>query len=192
MSNVKGRSGNPAKRAEVRELPWTPFQRLGRVATGETAWGNSRFYVIVALRTGSVGWSGQDGTHDAHLSFRRHDRRPGPFTWRDLQRLKSELCGSEAEAAEAFPAESRLIDGSNQRHLWVWRAGNPAAPRLGWYGGRDVAEAGEVVERIQADPVVKAQVIASGGNLDRLGEGMQAPFEDGPGANLGHEGLIWS
>lgn len=188
------RSGNPAKAARAaasREVPWTRFQRLDRLGTGETVWANSRYYVIVALRKGSVEWIGQEGTHDAHLSFRRRDRQPGPFPWRDLQRLKSELCGSEAEAVELFPAESRVVDGSNQRHLWVWRKGNPDAPRLGWRNGREVADEGEILERIQADPMLLAQVIASGGNPKHLGKGVQAPFEDGTDANLGHAGVIW-
>lgn len=185
------RSGNPARRSAPRELAWTSFKRIDRIATGETVWMNSRYYVIVALRTGSVEWIGEEGSHDAHLSFRRVDRQPGPFGWRDLQRLKSELCGSEAEAVELFPAESRLIDGSNQRHLWVWREGNPDAPRFGWHNGREVAEAGEVLARIEADPMLKAQVVASGGNLKHLGNGIQQSFEDGTDANLGHAGVIW-
>jgi len=184
-----GKSGNPAKRAEPREVAWTPFELLERkLATGEAVWANSRYYVIVALRKGPVEWAGVEGTHDAHLSLRRLDRRPGPFPWRDLQRLKSELCGSEAEAVEVFPAESRVIDGSNQRHLWVWRA---TMPRLGWYNGREVASAGEILATIQADPVMMAHVVASGGNPKHLGLAMQAEFEDGTDAGLGHDGVIW-
>jgi hypothetical protein len=188
------RSGNPAKAARTagsREVPWSPFKRLDRLGTGETVWANSRYYVIVALGEGSVGWVGQEGTHDAHLSFRRIDRQPGPFAWRDLQRLKSELCGSEAEAVELFPAESRLVDGSNQRHLWVWRADNPDRPRVGWHNGREVADGGEILAKIQADPMLKAQVLLSGGSLRNLEKGVQQSFEDGADANLGHAGVIW-
>ncbi len=191
MPKAPNRSGNPARRAEPREVPWTPFEQVSQLGTGELVYVNSRYYVIVALRTGSVEWMGVEGSYDAHLSFRRIDRRPGPFPWRDMQRLKSELCGSEAEAVEMFPAESRLVDGSNQRHLWVWQAGNPDAPRFGWHNGREVADAGEILAKIQADPVVKAQIIAGGGNLKHLGNGMQTSFEDGADANLGHNGVLW-
>lgn len=39
--------------------------------------------------------------------------------WRDLQRIKNEIIGPEHEAVQLFPAESRLVDTSNQYHLWV-------------------------------------------------------------------------
>jgi len=40
--------------------------------------------------------------------------------WSDLQRIKNELVGPEYEAMEIFPAESRLIDTTNNYHLWVF------------------------------------------------------------------------
>lgn len=51
------------------------------------------------------------------LSIKRHDREP-LRDWRELQRIKNELVGRECEAVELFPAESRLVDTSNQFHLW--------------------------------------------------------------------------
>jgi hypothetical protein len=39
--------------------------------------------------------------------------------WADLQRIKNEIVGSEHEAIELFPAESRLVDTGNEYHLWV-------------------------------------------------------------------------
>jgi hypothetical protein len=53
-----------------------------------------------------------------HLSIKRHDRYP-VFNWRDIQTLKNELIGPENEAVQLFPAESRLVDGANQYHLFV-------------------------------------------------------------------------
>jgi len=53
-----------------------------------------------------------------HMSIRRHDGQPCK-DWRDHQRIKSELIGPEFEAVELFPAESRLIDTTNEYHLWV-------------------------------------------------------------------------
>lgn len=179
-------SGNPAKASGHQER-WTPFVRHLNTPTGEQVWQNSRYMVLVATRNDtSVQWAGVEGTHDAHLSFRRRDRRPEPFTWRDIQRIKSELCGSEAEAIECFPAEARLIDGSNQRHLWVWRPGNPNTPRLGWYSGRAVLD--EVLTDADAAPV-SALVTVHGSSLSNA---RQNPFEDGADANLHQEGSIWS
>jgi len=43
----------------------------------------------------------------------RHD-------WRELQRIKNELLGTEWEGVELYPAESRLVDTSNQFHLWCF------------------------------------------------------------------------
>lgn len=52
------------------------------------------------------------------LSIKRNDKEPCR-DWRHFQWIKNQLCGEETEAAEIFPAESRLVDGSNQYHLWV-------------------------------------------------------------------------
>jgi hypothetical protein len=53
-----------------------------------------------------------------HLSI-RNLRREAVRDWRDLQRIKNEIAGPEREAVEIYPAESRLVDSSNQYHLWV-------------------------------------------------------------------------
>lgn len=53
-----------------------------------------------------------------HLDICRHDGLPCK-NWRDFQRIKNELVGPDLEAVELFPAESRLVDTSNQYHLWV-------------------------------------------------------------------------
>ncbi len=52
-----------------------------------------------------------------HLSIKRRDKAP-IHDWRDLQRIKNELVGPAHEAVELYPAESRLVDSSNQYHLW--------------------------------------------------------------------------
>ncbi|QNE18110.1 hypothetical protein F1D05_09695 [Kribbella qitaiheensis] len=180
------RSGNPAK-AAGRQERWTSFVRHQNIPTGEQVWQNSRYTVLVAVRNDhAVRWAGLEGAHDAHLSFRRRDRQPEPISWRDIQRIKSELCGSEAEALECFPAESRLIDGSNQRHLWVWRQGKPNAPRLGWYGGRAVL--GAVLADADAATVAPLVTVHTG----NLSNARQNPFEDGANANLNLQGVIWS
>lgn len=52
------------------------------------------------------------------LSIKRLDKEPCR-DWRDFQAIKNQLVGPECEGVELFPAESRLIDTSNQYHLWV-------------------------------------------------------------------------
>ena len=51
------------------------------------------------------------------LSIRRKDKRK-IRKWTDLQAIKNQLFGKEAEAIEIFPAESRKIDYVNQYHLF--------------------------------------------------------------------------
>jgi hypothetical protein len=53
-----------------------------------------------------------------HLTISRRDGQQCK-SWSDFQRIKNELVGPECEALELFPAESRLVDTSNEYHLWV-------------------------------------------------------------------------
>jgi hypothetical protein len=70
---------------------------------------NSRYHVAMEVMDGVM-----------HLDIRRRDSQPvGPERFRDFQRIKNELVGPEFEAAEIYPAESRLRDASNNYHLWV-------------------------------------------------------------------------
>lgn len=52
------------------------------------------------------------------LSIKRKDKE-AIHDWRELQEIKNKLCGKEREAIELYPSESRLVDSSNQFHLWV-------------------------------------------------------------------------
>jgi hypothetical protein len=54
-----------------------------------------------------------------HLSFKRNDREAF-HDWRVAQGIKNQLCGPETEGMEIYPAESRLVDTSNQYHMWVF------------------------------------------------------------------------
>jgi hypothetical protein len=81
-----------------------------------------------------------------HLSIKRIDKEP-IMDWRDLQAIKTQLCGAEAEAIQLFPAESRVVDTSNQYHLWVFiKMRGKKLPRLpvGWQTTTMVADEGMV------------------------------------------------
>lgn len=56
------------------------------------------------------------------LSIKRQDKEV-IHDWRDLQEIKNLLCDKEREAVELYPAESRLVDTSNQFHLFVMPVG---------------------------------------------------------------------
>jgi hypothetical protein len=110
-----------AYRAEDTLRPLTPWTRMAEAAISPdnavlreegftSCFKNSRYTVWVRKP------SDKDGTM-IHLSIKRNDRNP-VHDWRDLQRIKNEILGAEEEAVEIYPAESRLVDGANQYHLW--------------------------------------------------------------------------
>jgi hypothetical protein len=98
-----------------------------------------------------------------HLSI--HDRgRTTKHDWRDFQRIKNELVGEDREAIEIYPAESRLVDASNEYHLWVM----PEGTDVGWgFTQRHVLDSTDEVD--VEDPAVQ-EIAASLGieNLAKL------------------------
>lgn len=75
-----------------------------------------------------------------HLSIKRRNKNP-VHDWRDLQAIKNVLVGREYEAIELYPASSRVVDGANQYHLWVFKSidGVDAPPLpFGWHCPRAV------------------------------------------------------
>jgi len=50
---------------------------------------------------------------NSHDGTARHD-------WRDFQNIKNQIAGSDCEAFELYPAESRLLDPSNYYTLWCF------------------------------------------------------------------------
>lgn len=83
-------------------------------------WQNNRFQVhwhspeMVRM----AGMVGEDWPDIVWLSIRRRDRSTVK-DWRDLQRIKNEIVGHKHEAVELYPMTKRLVDSSNQYHLWV-------------------------------------------------------------------------
>jgi len=54
------------------------------------------------------------------LSIKRRDKEPIDHNhWRELQRIKNEICGPDFEGVELYPNECRLVDTSNQYHMWI-------------------------------------------------------------------------
>lgn len=79
-------------------------------------WKNSRYTVMTRVITSS----NPDEPELIHLSIKRNDKAP-VTSWRDLQKIKNELVGPDCEGMQIFPAESRLVDTSNQTHLWCFK-----------------------------------------------------------------------
>lgn len=102
---------------------WEEFE-APREDAGSRLYRNLRYQVLVRFIGKGTPFPGTgEGIRGFWLSIKRIDMRE-IHDWRDLQRIKNELVGEEAEAVELYPAESRLVDTSNQYHLFAfegWR-----------------------------------------------------------------------
>ncbi len=126
---TKTKHGQP-KQGNKEQPVWTPFVRTGQVVPAHpdgtpagVVWANSAYIVIVRTLEpkSQASESGEEkgmGTL-IWLSIRRQEN-DAVHDWRHLQRIKNELAGPETEAVELYPAESRLVDGANQYHLWCF------------------------------------------------------------------------
>ncbi len=52
------------------------------------------------------------------LSIKRIDRKP-MNNWQDMQTIKNRIVGSDRDAIQMFPAETRIVNTANQYHLIV-------------------------------------------------------------------------
>jgi len=132
-------------RKRPRGTRWTPFQQallepgpfdaLLRRDRPFTIYMNNLYQVAVYRDDPppATGWPRM-----IHLSIKRRDRK-AVHDWRHLQRIKDELVGPEHDAVEIYPAASRLIDTSNQYHLWVIAEEGVRFP-VGFQEGRLVSE----------------------------------------------------
>lgn len=128
----KRQKGNSAKtRAAQNNGPWLripdhqeALERLGLQSLKgiHTVLRNRKYLVLmqqkdcalIVVKDGQCQATGQVG----HWLIRRVDDQP-IRSWKQLQRIKTELAGPEAEALELYPAESRLVDDGNWYHMWV-------------------------------------------------------------------------
>lgn len=76
----------------------------------------SEYYQVAINKTPQHGFA---GAIVWWLSIKRLDKEP-IMDWRDLQAIKTQLCGAEAEGFQLFPSEDRVVDTSNQYHLFVF------------------------------------------------------------------------
>jgi hypothetical protein len=102
-------------------VAWTPFEEATFGADYPTGleqpsrvFLNSRYQV-----SAFEGQAPEPFGRYVHLSIKARDKS-ARHDWRDMQRIKNEIVGPEHEAVELFPAESRLVDGANQYHLYVF------------------------------------------------------------------------
>lgn len=75
------------------------------------AWANNLYAVLIRP------FVADDGEEVIHLAIRTASNLEPP--WRDMQRIKNEICGVEATAVQVMPPESELIDEADMYHMWV-------------------------------------------------------------------------
>ena len=120
---------------------WTPFVEgdIGPSSADE-CWFNSRYQVLI-YRPDNVkaptDWSRLGSQEDAprtiQLSIKSNFNDHYAHDWRDLQRIKNEIISPNSEAVELYPGMSRLVDTSNQYHLWVLE--DEGVVPIGWPQG---------------------------------------------------------
>lgn len=103
----------------------------------ETVWVNNLYQVNLHPCAQHAGFPAM-----IHVSIKRLDKA-AVRDWRHFQRIKNELVGAECEAVELYPAESRLVDGANQYHLWCIAEPGVKFP-LGFDDGRHVNDIGPI------------------------------------------------
>lgn len=104
------------------------FDRLNR-----NEWWGNEVYSVCVDRDSPLHMMG-DSVRLVHASFHRRDQGV-LMDWREHQAIKDAVFGSEGEAVSVFPATSRLVDTSNEFHLWGLfgrETGEPACFPVGW------------------------------------------------------------
>lgn len=109
-------------------VPWTPFEQATdmRMRPEDAAlrkkFGRDGTLVLVNSRyqVEAVKLRGEAPLGDCiWLSFKTRDKS-ARHDWREIQRIKNEIVGPHVEAVELYPDEDRLVDTSNQYHLWCF------------------------------------------------------------------------
>jgi len=117
---------------------------------------NSIYQVNVREEAEGVTW----------LSIKRRDKE-SIHDWRELQEIKNKLCGPEREGLELYPAESRLVDTSNQFHIFVL----PKGEKFPYgYGDRLIVEGheGELNKGSKQRPFKEDQVPSDIKTLEQI------------------------
>ena len=127
-SRSKAERWQPFKRSEIVVKPGDEgtVALLARQGFHEV-WLNNRYQVLVRRSVEEPPFGRM-----VYLSIKRIDKEP-IHDWRDLQRIKTELAGAETYGVELYPAESQVVDTSNQYHLWCFP---DFVPPFGFHDGR--------------------------------------------------------
>ena len=95
-----------------------PFVETEKMLDDDRVFVNDLYQVNLKYCTKGIGMDGW-----LWLSIKRKDKN-WIRDWRELQKIKNMICGDEREGVELYPAESRLVDSSNQFHIFVLPEGS--------------------------------------------------------------------
>ena len=77
---------------------------------------NDKYVVILDPDVDDMACPDENWIRVMHLSIRTVDRSH-LMDWRELQQIKTQLCGPHYEGMMLYPDEDRLVDCSNQFHI---------------------------------------------------------------------------
>lgn len=111
-----------AEKAKARKLLKKPKGRLNKIDLTNRnhpewmseAYGNNRYTVMVDNDAKMT-----NGITAKVAMVTRHDEKPIPNHWQEMQNIKNELFGPETVAIEYYPAESDLVDDCNIYWMWI-------------------------------------------------------------------------
>lgn len=115
----------PLKMTGVPERDWPPHRPPGIVSV----WRSRRF--LAQLYAAEPGTSCV-GRLSINRTSVRDSRWEGDLTWDELMRVKSECGFGRICAVEVYPADAKVVNVANMRHLWLLGE----APDFAW-GHRD-------------------------------------------------------
>lgn len=78
------------------------------------AFSNNRYVVMINDNAKMTG-----GITAIKAMIRRHDEKPIPNHWAEMQAIKNKIFGPEAVGIEFYPAVSNLVDVANIYWLWI-------------------------------------------------------------------------
>jgi len=130
----------PLIRTEIKKSDDPLVEKYKKENSDEEMWVNDLYVVNVRRDIPCDGIKDNDGKPVlmTHISIKNKDRS-AKVDWRNFQYIKNQLVGDENEGAELFPAESRLIDGANQWHIFCFQNPEMRFP-FGFFGSRIVTE----------------------------------------------------
>lgn len=119
----------PATLQLIPEKDWPPLtkkvQRILDTNISEV-WRNRKFMVLVYPEKDGI----ERLTCFKMLVKDDGSRFEDGITWDELQQLKKECGRGDRWAMEIYPAETKIVNVANMRHLWVLPEGQK--PAMGW------------------------------------------------------------